>query len=75
MAFSYGIRHNRCAGIYVAVAYNRDTGETSGSAQKHSAAEAREAIRHHYSAGVWPSDVQEQVVEVCDSCGRPLNQF
>ena len=69
---SYGIIHHRCEDRHQPV-FHRADGTDHLGAKWRTYDEAYQAIIfHHQNGGVFPSEVHETHIRVCDKCGQPI---
>ena len=67
----YQLRNNHCEGWWQGV-FRNPSGSDSESAKFSTQEEAVQAVRHHHSTGLWPREVVEKDIMICERCGQPL---
>ena len=70
---AYNIKANRCEGWFQPI-FRDSSGNDNFGAKWPSYKEAHDAILFHHKNGIFPSEVDEEEVEVniCEACGKVL---
>ena len=67
----YSIRSNRCLGWHQPIAV-LSNGTNHEGARWPTWVEARDAIHFHHKNGIFPSEVEDTEIAMCEACGQPL---
>ena len=70
---TYRIQANRCLGYFVPVVIYGD-GTSDRGAEWPTKDDAHAAILYHHKNGHFPSEVEDEIVEVCEACGQPVRK-